>query len=148
MGGDQGSYRLIWLMVWNRSPLADKRRQPRQTVCLSAVVSNDWGEQVSAEVHNLSLSGIAVVGGGELLAKIFPNFNRAAHVECAHVSVCIHLRAGLKASVQNKIVCYCQPGYVRRLSLDRFQVGLAFASIDADNLARLNEFLLGRNLEV
>ncbi len=135
-------------MTQIRRPFVDKRRKPRQAVSLPAVIHNDWGEQVNAQVHNLSLSGIGIVGGAELVAKIFPNFNRAAQVEFAHVKVCIYLRAGLKATEENKVLCYCLPGYVRRQSLDRFQIGLAFASIDEVNLARLNHFLHGRNLEI
>ncbi|MEH6825035.1 MAG: hypothetical protein V7629_14100 [Motiliproteus sp.] len=119
----------------------DSRRSLRLETHLRAVVTNDWQEQCSAVVTNISREGLRLEGSRELVDIVFPNFNPTRPARRHGIALRLALEEGVKVTDCNGIDIGCNSVFVLRLRRDWFQLGLSYSVIDPARAARLEAFV-------
>ena len=117
----------------------DNRHEPRFRTQLDARVTSACGQQVEAQVTNLSYRGLQLTGGHALLEALMPN--RGARGSILPTAFEVAFAVPTRWSSEVAVGLGCQLVYSRRIAHGRFIVGCQFLAFEAGAEAALQDFI-------
>lgn len=116
------------------------RSETRYEVHLTASVVTDWQKNCQAEITNISPQGLCLEGTRELVDNLFPNFNPPKGQPRARTEVSFSCNSA-SGPLEGMVRVVCHTAYVRRLTQQRYQVGMHFVEITESSLALLEQLI-------
>lgn len=120
--------------------VSNTRSEPRYEVKLDATVVTDWQKNCRAEITNISPQGLSLEGTRELVDNLFPNFNPPKGQPRARTQVSFACNSA-SGPLEGVVRVMCHTAYVRRLTQQRYQVGMQFVEITESSLVLLEQLI-------
>ncbi len=106
----------------------EKRNSPRYKTEISAKVSTANGNSCQAIIGNVSVSGLQLQGGQDLLNLLLPPLSKHTAANLIMFTLNFNVQTTEQASVPIEI--HCVQVYLRRLDKSQFLLGCLFESFD------------------
>jgi len=119
----------------------EARIEKRFQVRFDADITTDWQQGCRGEITNLSLQGIRVEGTRELVDKVFTNFNPPKGTPRSKIQLTFATGQEV-GQPAGSVTVGCQTIYVRRISQERYQIGMHFVEITESSMTLLERLIL------